>query len=204
MERPREGRARVPMFRCRSGSARALRTGGEAPRQLRCADGLRMSPGSRREVTQPQWANTPAERGASSRDVAYHLRPERRGKSRGQMPPHARSPAVAGVVRGRSLCFASARCPIPPERLLAPAPLHLEVMRAAALRAAAEIEGREPRRDGALHHRPVQQHVWRELVVLSQRGGPRQFEFAAKDKTTPGGNRTTIEVRACEPRVVAK
>src|SRR5437773_5130943 len=85
------------------------------------------------------------------RDVPHDTRAERCGDALWQVLPYLRRPRQRPIIRRGRAESASRACRlIPPEWLLARTPLQLELMRAAAGRAAAKVEQPEVLVRGAL------------------------------------------------------
>src|SRR5262249_29826766 len=72
---------------------------------------------------------------------------------------------------------------IPPELLVTPAPLPLELVRSAVRRAPAEIEEACATANCVAHQLPVHEHVRRHGVVRAKRRGPCNLELAVPKET---------------------
>jgi hypothetical protein len=77
-------------------------------------------------------------------------------------------------------------------------------MSAGAACAAPEVESLHAFGDGALHERPVNQHVRGFAIVLAERGCPSHLELIAEPEAAAAGNRLTREIGTANPTVVRK
>src|SRR5690349_12467855 len=115
---------------------------------------------------------------AASRDVAHDPGSERRCQRDRNSFPDPGPPRIPFVIRRRSLGHPGGGALIPPELLLARAPLQVEPMGASARRATTKVEELQSLLGGPLHEAPVQEHVGRKGVVGGKRAGPGDLEFA--------------------------
>src|SRR6185437_7700660 len=93
----------------------------------------------RPRVTTPR-VETRRATGGASRDEPRDVRANGGRDGRGEVLPYARTPRIARIVGRGCLGDSTAGARVPPQRLIASAPLALESMRTRIGRAAAEVE----------------------------------------------------------------